>query len=170
MRTLLHRAGVTLCLKMCAFFKRTVECLCHEIMPGKNGVLYANTRTLQEWRYPPAQAQLKIFLGTCNVYERFVKDLASMVRPSTILTSNTLPKKSPPLPDGELAAFTGLTTHLLNTPVLSLPHSHGTFFMDVGACDTQVGYYLTAIGPPCQRGCSLSGTLPGSVNQPPSQS
>jgi len=65
-----------------------------------------------------------------------------MVRPSTVLTSNTLPKKYPPLPDGELAAFTGLTSHLLNTPVLSLPHSHGAFFMDVGACDTQIGCTL----------------------------
>lgn len=140
--TLLRNSGLTLRLKNCAFFRQTVEYLGHQITPGKLGVLDATTWALRDARCPNPQTQLKSFLRMCNVYQRFARDFARIAKPSTVLTSNTLPKLlEPPLQALE-EAFETLKQAPLSPPVLALPHRHGTFVFDVDACNTQVGYSL----------------------------
>lgn len=56
---LLQQAEVTLRLRKCAFFQRTVEYLGHQITPGKLGVSEGNTRALRDADFPRTQTQLK---------------------------------------------------------------------------------------------------------------
>jgi hypothetical protein len=48
----LYRAGLTLNLQKCHFFKETVDCLGHVIRPGQLSVAEKNTATLKNKNIP----------------------------------------------------------------------------------------------------------------------
>jgi hypothetical protein len=74
----LYRAGLSLNLKKCLFFKSEVSHLGHVIGPGTLEVAGEDTRALRTAKPPSTQTELRSFLGLCNVYRRFVKGFAKI--------------------------------------------------------------------------------------------
>jgi hypothetical protein len=81
----LYRAGMTLNLKKCHFFKDTVDYLGHVIRPGQLSVAEKNTAALKDIMHPTTHTELRSFLGLCNVYRRFFKGFAKIAAPLNIL-------------------------------------------------------------------------------------
>jgi hypothetical protein len=70
--SLLRDAGVSLRLDKCHFFRRRVNYLGHVIEPGKLSVKATKVETILKAKLPRTKTELRAFLGTCNVYRRFV--------------------------------------------------------------------------------------------------
>jgi Reverse transcriptase (RNA-dependent DNA polymerase) len=81
----LYRAGLALNLKMCHFFKETVDYQGHVIRPGQLSVAEKNTATLKNTKHPTTHTELRSFLGLCNVYRRFVRGFAKIAAPLNLL-------------------------------------------------------------------------------------
>jgi Reverse transcriptase (RNA-dependent DNA polymerase) len=71
----LYRAGLSLNLKKCHFFRSEVSYLGHVIGQGTLSVSEKNTRALHTAKPPTTQTELQSFLGIFNVYRRLVSGL-----------------------------------------------------------------------------------------------
>jgi hypothetical protein len=80
----LGKAGLSLNLIKCHFFKEAVDYLGHVIRPGKLAVAEKNTAALRNAPVPKTQTELRSFLGLCTMYRRFVPRLAAVTTPLTI--------------------------------------------------------------------------------------
>ena len=81
--TLLEDAGIKLKMKKCFFIKKEVEYLGHCIRPGTLSV-YRDAkaiRAIQDAKFPQTPTIMRIFLGTCNVSRRLVKNFAKIAAP-----------------------------------------------------------------------------------------
>jgi len=141
--TLLKKSGVTLKLKKSEFFQRSVDYLGHTIRPGKLEVTQSGTSALAEAKYPTTQTQLRSYLGSCNVYRRFVKGYSTIAAPLTDLLCKGMPEtlRTPPTSE-EVTAFETLRKALLNPPVLRLPMPDKPYVLDVDASENQLGCTL----------------------------
>jgi Reverse transcriptase (RNA-dependent DNA polymerase) len=74
----LYRAGLSLNLKKCHFFRSEVSYLGHVIGPWTLSVSEKNTQALRTAKPPTTQTELRSFLGLCNVYRRFVSGFAKI--------------------------------------------------------------------------------------------
>jgi hypothetical protein len=77
---ILGKAGLSLKLIKCHFFKEAVDYLGHVIRPGKLAVAEKNTAALRNVPVPKTQTELRSFLGLFNVYRRLFRAL----RPSQL--------------------------------------------------------------------------------------
>ena len=139
---LLRDAGVTFRPPKCRFFHQTVKNLGHEIKPGRLGERDAHTRALREARFPTTRTQGRSFVGSCNVFRRFVLNFARMAAPLTDLKGSTAPVMVPPAALLQQEAFDRLKEALTSPPVLALPRRGRKYVLDVDACGTQVGAAL----------------------------
>jgi Reverse transcriptase (RNA-dependent DNA polymerase) len=131
----LYRAGLTLNLKKCHFFKETVDYLGHVIRPCQLSVADKNTAALKDTRHPTTQTELRSFLGLCNVYRRFVKGFAKIAAPlNVILRKGEIPQLGPLSPE-QVIAFETLRVSLLNPAILALPRIEGAFPLDTDSSD-----------------------------------
>ena len=139
---LLKKAKVTLKLKKCRFAVREVEYLGHLIKPGRLEIKEANVRCLRETPFPKTKTQLRSFLGTCNVYRRFVPRFAQIAAPLSELTGSETPAElSPPTLD-QCIAFESLRRALLSPEILMLPRDDRDFTVDTDASKTHLGAVL----------------------------
>jgi hypothetical protein len=141
--TLLGKAGLSLKLTKCHFFKETVDYLGHVIRPGKLAVAEKNTDALRKAQPPRTQTELRSFLGLCNVYRRFVPGFAKVSGPlNQLLRKGEGPTLGILTPD-QLTAFHSLREKLLHPPVLALPRKEGRYVLDTDASDLQIGACLS---------------------------
>jgi hypothetical protein len=92
----LYRAGLSLNLKKCHFFRNEVSYLGHGIGPGTLAVAEKNTRSLRTAKTPSTQSELRSFLGLCNVYRRFVNGFAKIAAPlNSLLRKGESPQWDP---------------------------------------------------------------------------
>ena len=143
----LYRAGLTLNLKKCHFFKETVDYLGHVIRPGHLSVAEKNTAALKVAKHPTTQTELRSFLGLCNVYRRFVKGFSKIAAPLNLLLRKGETPQLGPLSSEQVSAFETLRDALLNPPILALPRLEGTFTLDTDASDHQLGCCLLQTQP-----------------------
>jgi len=139
---ILHQAGVTLKLKKSEFFRKSVDYLGHRLRPGKLAILDSGTEALREAQYPRNQTQLKSYLGSCNVYRRFVKNFAKVAAPLTDLLKKGLPFELEAPTQEQLDSFNRLRDALLNPPILRLPKPGIPYVLDVDASKAQLGCTL----------------------------
>jgi hypothetical protein len=138
----LYRAGLSLNLKKCHFFKETVDYLGHVIRPGKLSVAEKNTQALRTAKPPTTQSELRSFLGLCNVYRRFVRGFARIAAPLNALLRKGESPQLGVLSKEQLDAFEQLRSNLLNPPILALPRAEGAMILDTDASDEQIGCCL----------------------------
>jgi hypothetical protein len=138
----LYRAGLTLHLKKCHFFKDTVDYLGHVFRPGQLSVAEKNTAALKYMTHPTTQTELRSFWGLCNVYRRFVKGFAKIAAPlNFLLRKGETPQLSALSPE-KVFAFDTLRASLLHPPILALPRIEGAFTLDTDASDHQLGFCI----------------------------
>ena len=140
--TLLGNAGLSLKLKKCHFFAEAVDYLGHVIRPGRLGVAEKNTTALKTAPLPRTQTELRSFLGLCNVYRRFVPKFSAIAAPLNAFLGKGTPPQLGPLPPEAVAAFNQLRDKLLHPPVLALPRTEGSLWLDTDASDGQLGCCL----------------------------
>jgi hypothetical protein len=138
----LYRAGLTLNLKKCHFFKETVDYVGHVIRPGQLSVAEKNTETLKNAQHQTTQTDLRSFSGICNVYRRFVRGFAKIAEPLNLLLRKGETPQLGPLSSKQVTAFDTLRDALLNPPILALPRIEGAFTLDTDASDHQLGCCL----------------------------
>lgn len=78
---LLHKAGVTLILKKCIFFTENNDYLGGVIRPGNLELADHTTEEIRDLKSQGHVAELKYFLGLCNVYRRFIPNYARIRAP-----------------------------------------------------------------------------------------
>jgi hypothetical protein len=81
----LYRAGLSLNLKKCHFFRDKVSYLGHMIGPGTLSVSEKNTRALRTAKPPSTKTELRSFIGLWNVYRRFCSGFANIAAPLNAL-------------------------------------------------------------------------------------
>ncbi len=140
--TLLKDAGLSLKLRKCKFFSRTVDYLGHVIRHGKLAVAEKNTAAIKQASYPTTRTQMRSFLGMCNVYRRFVPNFTGVAAPLTRYTSKNGATDLPPPSDEELKSFELLKEALTSPPVLRLPDPEKPYSVDTDASNTQIGAAL----------------------------
>ena len=138
----LHRAGVTIKLSKCTFFKDSVKYLGHIIRPGTLEIDTIRTKALKEAKHPRNKTELRSFLGLCNVYRRFVPRYATVAAPLTDLLKKGTPDELPPFGISQSVAFNALIEAVTAPPVLALPKPGLRFILDTDACDYQIGCAL----------------------------
>ncbi len=77
---LLKEAGVSLKLKKCHLFQSKVDYLGHVVFPGKLSVAKDKTRAVGKASFSKDLTQMRSFLGACNVYRKFVPNMAKLAR------------------------------------------------------------------------------------------
>lgn len=138
----LQTAGLSLKLKKCTFFSKTVDYLGHVISPGKLAVAEKNLDAVEKFVYPSTQTQMRSFLGRRNVYRRFVPNFARTAAPLNRLLRKGESVSLPPPDEEQQTAFDLLKAALATPPVLTLPRQDLPFSEDTDACDEQVGCAL----------------------------
>ena len=78
---ILQEAGLSMNMLKCKFFRRTVDYFGHVMHPGRLAVAEKNTEAVKKAKYPGTQIELRSFLGTCNVYRRFVPSFEHVAAP-----------------------------------------------------------------------------------------
>ncbi|CDF33720.1 unnamed protein product [Chondrus crispus] len=147
---LLPDAGVSLKLSKCAFFDTSLTCLGHVIQPGRLEVERKNGVAIERARPPQNQAELRSFLGICNVYRRFVKGFAKIAAPLNRKTGKINPSSSRFFPMRN-------TRRSWSSSSASCPHRSSLYPvtekcpLDTDACAYQVGCTLLQEQPSGER-------------------
>ena len=141
---LLRKAGVTLKLSKCKFFQNKVDYLGHVLLPGKLAVARESTEAIRQATFPQNPTQMRSFLGSCNVFRRFVKDYAETSRPlNEMLQKDRMSSfgKEPPT-ERQMESFEILKAAFLEPPVLALPKLGKPYMLDTDASAYQLGCVL----------------------------
>ena len=110
--------GLSLKLSKCEFSKLEVEFLGMVVGCGCIRMDPAKLSAIASWPPPKTVKAVRLFLGFCNFYHKFIPSFSTVVAPLTALTRKTQPWTWGP---NQQAAFTTLLTHFQNAPVLHLP-------------------------------------------------
>ena len=140
---LLAKAGVTLKLNKCHFFREQIEYLGHIIAPGELRVANKTTENVKLLDPPTTKTEVRSFLGMCNVYRRFIKDFATIARPLTSLTKKEVAERWQVLTEEQMHSFETLKEKLVSPPVLALPRPDLPYIVETDANDYQVGCVLS---------------------------
>lgn len=140
--TALKRSGLSLKLRKCSFFGKSVNYLGHTIRPGLLEVANKNTATIEGFKIPATQTNLRSFLGLCNVYRRFIPNYARAAAPLTELLTKAYGSRLPDFDERRLKSFNLLKSALASPPVLRLPRMGLRYSVDTDACDHQIGCAL----------------------------
>ena len=118
----LHEANVSIKLRKCDFFTKTVKYLGHIVEPGKlKADLEApGQQALKKALPPTTKTQLRSFLGLANVYRRFVRRYTEIAHPLNQFLRKEVPDEFE-LDEPALEAFETLKKTLISPEVLSLP-------------------------------------------------
>lgn len=79
--TLLESAGISVKIRKCQVFCRSLDYLCHMLLPGLRAIAKDGTSAITNAKFPQGVIQIRSLLGACNVYRRFIKYLSHMAEP-----------------------------------------------------------------------------------------
>ena len=121
-----HDLRLSLKLSQCEFSKSEVKFLGMVVGCGCIRMDPAKLSAIASWPPPKTIKAVRLFLGFCNFYRKFIPSFSTVVAPLTALTCKTQPWTWGP---NQQAAFTTLLAHFQNTPVLHLPDIHHPFII-----------------------------------------
>jgi len=140
--SILQKAGLSLNMRKCKFFSRTVDYLGHVVSPGRLEVATKNTTAITKAVYPRTQTEMRSFLGMCNVYRRFVPNFAHVAGPLNKYLMKGQGSILPEPTEEDSRAFELLKESLTSPPVLQLPDPEKDYSIDADASSYQVGCAL----------------------------
>lgn len=122
--TLLRDARITLQLKKCSLFSKTIDCMGHVIRPRRLYIALHTTGAIKGLKTSRNVTELKWFLGLCNVFRRFVPTFGRIVSPH-----NDKWRKDQQinfeLNEKVLEVMKSLQKKFILPPVLTLPYAEG---------------------------------------------
>ena len=140
--TTLGKAGISLRLRKCKFFTKTIKYLGHIVKPGTIEIDQAKTRTLQSLQPPRNIRHLRSFLGFVNVYRRFIRDYTKKAASLYRLLRGHPEHELPPRDEEQLQSFNDLIAAVLDPVILAIPKPGLRYSLDTDASDYQIGCAL----------------------------
>lgn len=123
-------------------FAKQLDYLSHLIKPGNLEAANHTSDGIWRLQVPTTLLELRSFPGLCNVFTRFVSDLARIASTLSKQLRKLQAKQLRPLTAKESKAQEVLKNMLISPLVLTLPKSVGQYSLDTYARDWQVGCVL----------------------------
>lgn len=118
----------------------------HAIKPGKLGVTNHAEDSTRKLQGPITVTDLKLFLGRCSVFRRFVLNFLRITSPLLKRLCGIQAKNLGPLTKEELEVLEPLQGKLIAPPVLTFLKSNGQYTLGTDSCDGQIGCVLLQNG------------------------
>ena len=151
--TRLQEHGLKLKPEKCKFLQHKVTYVGNQISSDGITTDPDKTRAVSEWKPPTTVKELRLFLGFCSYYRRFVKDFARIAGPLHQLVNNCLHElkveKKLNVPfmkrwNSECqTAFDALKTKLTHAPVLGFADYNKPFIVETDASHVGLGAVLS---------------------------
>jgi len=116
----------------CEFFSTDLQYLGYRITPGSLHTLHSRTAAIKQWPRPANVHDVRVFLGLCNFYRRFVRGFGDIAAPLNWLTK---PEVAFVWTNEQQSAFDELRCRLTSAPVLALPDMDKPFTVETDASD-----------------------------------
>lgn len=139
--TLLRDARATLKLKKCSSLSETINFLGSIIRSTRLEISSHTTVAVKRLKVPRNVIDLKMVLGICSVFKRFLQNFARIASQ----LNNKLKEKQQfnlVLNEKELPAIKCLQLELISAPVLALTYAEGRMTLDTDASEVRVGNVL----------------------------
>ncbi|MGZ3748746.1 MAG: reverse transcriptase domain-containing protein [Pseudobdellovibrionaceae bacterium] len=135
----LLEAGLRPNWEKCKFLYPELDCFGHIVT--KNGVRIDPTRLerLKGIKKLGNVHDVRLFLGLCCVYYRFIKNYAILAEPLIRLTRKDVPWR---WTSKEIEALESLKKSVINATFLSIPRADLPFRIRMDSSDSAAGYYL----------------------------
>lgn len=91
--SLLHQTVVPINLSKCQLFQEKIEYLGHIVMHGRLAAASKNADTIETAVVVTGNTKTKLFLGVCNTYKSFIKDLSRIAPLNDYLQNKNKNKK-----------------------------------------------------------------------------
>lgn len=125
--------------KKCTFAQTSTHYLGHIVDSEGLHTDPAKTRSIQEWPAPTNPHEIRIFLGMCNYYRKFIPHYADLAAPLNELLRKDQTWTWTP---NEQLAFETLKQRLQTTPVLSLADPTLPYRVETDCSDKAIGAVL----------------------------
>ena len=126
----------------CKMLRREVTFLGH-VVSAEGIAMDANKlAVVRDWATPRCLREVRVFIGLCAYYRRYVKDFSTIARPLHALTHQGVQFEWTPACQ---EAFVALKGKLTNAPVIALPREEGEFYLDIDAGNWAIGAVLSQV-------------------------
>ena len=123
----------------CLFGVNTVDFLGHRLEEGLIDLHEDNVTKIRDAPRPTTKKQIRSFMGLAGYYRDFIPNFAALAAPLSDLTRKGQPNKVEWGGGESLSEYQGLLT---KEPVLRLPDSRKTYFLQTDASDSGIGAVL----------------------------
>ena len=130
-------AGMTIRPTKCLFGVNTVDFLGHHLEEGLIGLHEDNVTKIRDAPRPTTKKQIRSFMGLAGYYRDFIPNFAALAAPLSDLTRKGQPNKVE-WGEAQEKAYQSIKALLTKEPVLRLPDSRKTYFLQTDASDTVV--------------------------------
>ena len=137
----LRKANLKLKPKKCKLYQNSILYLGYKLTAEEISLDEGKIRALKEWKRPEKITEVRLFLGFCSYYRRFV-DFAGIEKPLHEITKKN--RRFTWTPDCQ-AAFENLKTAMIESTVLSNPDYSSAFVLNTDASDNILGAVLSNV-------------------------
>ena len=138
----LRATGLCIKQKKCSFTVNNRVYLGHVVGGGKIKPMECKIQAVREYKQPQTKKQVRVFLGLCGYYRRFIPSFSTIANPLTELTRKNRENLVKWDSHCELA-FNSLKKALTQHPVLTPPDWENQFVLQTDASATGLGYVLS---------------------------
>ena len=140
----IEEAGLKLKPAKCEFFKKELLYLGHIVSADGIKCDPAKIEAIKRWIEPRTSRQIKVFLGTANYYNRFIKDYSAKAFPLYQLARKGRKFK---WENEHQKGFDEIRKSLIEAPVMAYPLDEGLYILDTDASGYAIGGVLSQLQP-----------------------
>jgi hypothetical protein len=123
-----------------------VKYLGHEICRGKIKPEEVKILAIKDYATPTTKTEVRVFIGLCNYYRKYIKMSAEFASPITNLTKGRARKGKLEWSEEANTAFEKLKKVLCARPVLMAPDFVSEFIIKTDASENGIGIVLSQKG------------------------
>lgn len=141
-RDRLKEANLTINIKKCEFFKKTLKFLGYIV--GSNSLRTDPNKVsaMLNFPRPTTTTEIKRFIGLCSWYRRFIKSFSALVSPINDLLKGRKKGQSIDWSPAAEESFIKIKELLVSAPILCQPDYSKEFFVECDASNTGLGGVL----------------------------